>query len=135
MVKKLKVIIAGNRDINDYNYVILAIKKSGFDISEVVSGCAPGVDSLGERWARENNIPVKRFPAEWEKYGKVAGPLRNQKMAEYADALLLVWNSRGAGSFNMLQIAKKKGLIIYEHRIGKAAVADCQMTFCFEENA
>ena len=66
----MKVIIAGSRDCEDYVSLLVAIHLSHFEITEVVSGCARGADKMGERWAEEHGIPVKRFPADWNKYGK-----------------------------------------------------------------
>lgn len=102
----MKVIIAGSRTITDFSAVEKAVEKSGWrnEITEVISGCAKGVDKLGEMWARGNNIPIKSFPAEWNKYGKNAGPIRNRKMAEYSDCLIAVWNSISNGTRNMLEI-------------------------------
>lgn len=125
----LKVIVAGSRSISDYSLVSAAIEESGFQIAEIVSGTAKGVDSLGERWAEENNIPVKRFPAPWDdikdkpeneigqnsfskKYWKRAGAFRNQQMADYADALIAITNG-SSGTADMIERAKKKGLTIF----------------------
>lgn len=110
----MKVIIAGSRTITDYQAVREAIESSGFRIREVVSGHAKGVDTLGEFWAYSQHIPLMQFPAEWEKYGNMAGPIRNREMAEYADALILVWDGKSHGSANMLKTAKEHGLKIYE---------------------
>ena len=60
----MKTIIAGSRDLTDYNLVKLAVEESGFEIAEVVSGGARGVDRLGERWAKEHGVPIKRFIPE-----------------------------------------------------------------------
>ena len=60
----MRVIIAGSRSFTDYDLVDAATRKCGFVISEVVSGCARGIDNLGLVWALNNNIPVKKFPAE-----------------------------------------------------------------------
>lgn len=84
----MKVIIAGSRSIADYKTVELAIEAAQFEIDEVVSGGATGVDRLGELWAKENEIKMTQFPAFWNIYGRAAGPIRNKEMAEYADALL-----------------------------------------------
>ena len=113
----MRVIIAGSRNINDYNLVLAAIKHSGFEISEVVSGGCLGVDQLGERWAKENNIPIKRFKADWEKYGKSAGPKRNLQMAKGADALIVVKTAFSRGSLNMMGTATSMGLKVYKHPI------------------
>lgn len=106
----MRVIIAGSRTIRDYKAICSAIWLSGFVITEVVSGTASGVDSLGERWATEKGIPIKRFSAEWEKYGRSAGPRRNKQMAVYANALILVWDGKSSGSRHMLCVARTMGL-------------------------
>jgi YspA, cpYpsA-related SLOG family len=110
----MKVIVAGTRTIDDYRLVAGAIDLFPYEIKEIVSGCAKGVDSLGEEFASNHNILVKSFPADWNLYGKSAGPIRNKKMAEYADGLVLVWDGKSKGSANMLEEAKKKNLIIVE---------------------
>ena len=102
----MKVIIAGSRTIQNYNLVLNAIKASGFKITEVVSGGAGGVDSMGETWAYAHNVPIKQFPTDWNKYGKSAGYRRNEQMAEYADALILVWDGQSKGSAHMLKLSK-----------------------------
>ena len=98
----MKVIIAGSRKGFVARNVFEAIEESNFVITEVVSGCARGVDRDGEYWAKLNNIPVKLFPADWESHGKSAGYLRNLEMAEYADALIAVWDGKSKGTFNMI---------------------------------
>lgn len=112
----MKVIIAGSREITDYATVERAIRESGFQITEVVSGTARGVDRLGERWARENGIVVAPFPAQWKVGGKQnlgAGLLRNALMAEYADALIAIHDGVSRGTANMIYIAKSKGLHVH----------------------
>lgn len=109
----MKVIIAGSRDITDYNLVKLAIIKSQFVIDEIVSGGAKGVDALGEKFAYENWISLKVFPANWDKYGKSAGYIRNEQMAKYADALVAIWDGKSPGTKHMIELAKKHNLKIY----------------------
>lgn len=112
----MKTIIAGSRDITDHELVARVVKDSGFEITEVVTGCARGVDLLGSQWAAQNKIPWKAFPADWSKYPKAAGPIRNRQMAEYADALICIHHNT-PGSLNMLALAKARGLKIYEVKI------------------
>lgn len=113
----MKVIIAGSRQVTDYNAVKSAIEASGFKITKVLSGCARGVDRFGERWAKENNVSVVYFPADWEQYGKRAGMLRNFEMAGLADALIAVWDMKSKGTKNMIDLARKGKLKVY---IGQA---------------
>lgn len=106
----MKVIIAGSRGVNDYSLVVQAVERSGYNITEVVSGCATGIDTLGEQWARANNIPIKEMPADWNRHGRSAGPMRNRQMAEYADAAIVVWDGKSRGTRNMVEnmIRRKK---------------------------
>ena len=113
----MKVIIAGSRSITDYAMLEEAIKDSSFKITEIISGgCKAGIDTLGERYAKENNIPLKIFPAEWIRYGVAAGPIRNKEMAKNADALLAVWDGKSKGTSNMVDEANNHGLKIYLYR-------------------
>lgn len=100
----MRVIIAGPRDFYPhYDHVDRVVKESGFEITEVVSGDAEGVDYRGEQWAKKNSIPVKHFPADWKRLGKAAGPVRNGEMAKYADAAILIWTEEPTpGTSNML---------------------------------
>lgn len=109
----MKTIIAGSREITDFNLVEDAVKQSGFELTEVVSGTARGVDRLGEQWAEKHGVPVKRFPADWDKYGKAAGHIRNAEMADYANALVALWDGQSRGTKNMINTARKKGLTVY----------------------
>jgi hypothetical protein len=110
----MKVIIAGSRTITDVEIVHQAVVDSGFVVEEVVCGMAIGVDTCGSVVAYRMGIPVKEFPADWERLGKRAGHIRNSQMADYGDALILVWDGQSRGSANMLRQAREKGLKIYE---------------------
>jgi hypothetical protein len=112
--KIMKIIIAGSRHFNDYN--LLKTKCDYFlkntHCVEIVSGAAAGADALGEKYAAENGFALKLFPADWGKYSKAAGVIRNREMAKYADALILFWDGQSTGSQNMLHLANKNNLKI-----------------------
>lgn len=109
----MKVIIAGSRDYHDYDMLLQTIQESGFTITEVVSGMASGVDQLAIRYAKENNLPLHEYWAEWDFYGKAAGPIRNRLMADYADALIAIHTNNSSGTKNMIEEATKKDLLVY----------------------
>lgn len=113
----MRTIIAGSRNITDESLVEAAILESGFEITLVVSGCADGVDSIGEEWAKKNSIIIEYHAPDWQSFGKAAGPLRNKKMADRADALICIILDDSKGSTNMIDEATKKGLKIYVKRI------------------
>lgn len=102
----MRVIIAGSRAITDKWSVRRAVKMCGFEITEVVCGMARGVDSTGAAWAKENGIPVKAFYAAFKRPdGGVnynAGKERNERMAQYADALIAVWDGESKGTKHMI---------------------------------
>jgi len=103
----MKVIIAGSRQIEDYDALKTLIEKTGWDITEVVSGGCRGVDSMGEQWAEEHAIPVRTFVADWARFGREAGELRNRDMAAYADGLILLWDAKSPGASCMMRESAK----------------------------
>jgi len=109
----MKVIIAGSRDIIDYDLVVQAVAESGFVITELVCGMAQGVDMLGYRYAKDHRIPIKEFPANWDKHGRAAGPIRNKEMALYAEALIAMWDGESKGTKNMIDLATRQGLTVF----------------------
>ena len=109
----MKVIVAGSRSITRLTLVSKAIADSDFEVTEIVSGCARGVDRLGEQWANYNDIPIHYFPADWDQYGKSAGYRRNEEMAEYADALVAVYDGFSLGTQHMIQLANTHHLKVY----------------------
>lgn len=120
-MSSLRLIIAGTRNLYpSAEFIFSAIKMLGIsNIDEVVSGCATGVDQEGEHWASHYGAKIKRFPANWDVYGKAAGPIRNAQMAEYADALLLIWDGKSRGSASMKTEMIKLGKPVFEVILAK----------------
>ncbi len=106
----MKYIIAGSRDINDYDMFCRIMSQLALHekATEVVCGMAPGVDLMGKRWAEFWRIPVKEFPADWNTYGKAAGPMRNKQMVDYADALVAIMHKDSKGTQNCINQAINK---------------------------
>ena len=109
----MKTIIAGSREGITKEQVYKTIKDSEFDISAVLCGEARGVDAYGKQWALEKGIEVISYPADWDKYGKAAGPIRNKLMAENAEALIAVWDGYSRGTSHMINLARSMGLEVY----------------------
>ena len=125
----MKLIIAGGRD-----YIFDAADKDLLTemfegvVYEVVSGAARGADTEGELWALEHNIPITKFPADWNKLGKAAGFIRNTQMAEYADAVVLF--PGGKGTDHMFKEASKRELVVYDWRGGAHEPTCCDADTC-----
>ena len=120
----MRIIIAGSREFNNYavlkqniTNILLILNPAGESDVEFVSGTARGADQLGERFAKEYEYPVKRFPADWDKYGKSAGYRRNEQMALYAKedygVLIAFWNGVSKGTKHMIDIANRYGLKVF----------------------
>jgi hypothetical protein len=120
----MKLIIAGSRTITDYAILwrgLDAMARNGFDsgeVMEVVSGGARGADKLGERWAGDWEIPVKRFLPDWSK-GKTAGMIRNCAMVDYVmpdGALVVLWDGVSKGAAQIADYGRKRGLRVHVER-------------------
>lgn len=112
----MKLIIAGSRDLYWGVFSItevLAQAEIDDKITEVVSGCATGMDSCGEAWARTRGFPITSYPADWKTHDKAAGPIRNAQMADYADAALVIMRPGSRGSKNMIEEMLKRGKPIW----------------------
>ena len=132
----MKIIIAGSRSFSDYEFlknscqkIIFALQYSDNPLDyEIISGCANGADKLGEKFAQESGFQIKRFPAQWEFYGKSAGFIRNFDMGKYAkmsdySILIAFWDGKSHGTKSMIDIAKKMKfdwieIIRYEEKNG-----------------
>ncbi len=117
-----RVIIAGTREFNDLPLLFSIMddyrriaQETGHDADyEVVCGGARGADTIGAVWAQSNKLPIKHFPAHWNLYGKRAGYIRNEEMAEYAaemnGMLVAFWDEKSKGTEHMINLAKEYGL-------------------------
>lgn len=108
----VRIVVAGCRDYNDYDEARLFIDQCLTVIRKdneiiILSGGAVGADSLGERYARENGFKTELYPADWKKYGRSAGPIRNRQMAEACDCAICFWDGKSKGTESMLELANK----------------------------
>ena len=107
------LIIAGSRKQSIDLEIIKTLYNKYFDANEIVSGKEPtGIDKRGEDFAKLISLPVKAFPANWDKYGRSAGHKRNKQMAEYADGLMTFWDMESPGTKSMIRYAQENDLEI-----------------------
>jgi len=111
----MKLIIAGGRNFVNYEQLCKECDHLLHDQTniEIVSGAYyKGADKLGEQYAVERGFLLTKFPANWNQYGKAAGPKRNRQMANYANALIAFWDGKSRGTKNMIDLAKRFNLKI-----------------------
>ena len=123
---KARIIVCGGRHFNDYNTLetlvdsVIDEKGLNYNEIEIISGHCEGADELGEQYAKNRGITCILFPAEWSKYGRAAGPIRNSQMIEYASkstvSIVVAFVSpRSKGTLDTVTKATKKGFIVFIH--------------------
>lgn len=114
----MKLAIIGSRDFTDYDLLSRELKQYKDKITRVISGGAKGADTLGERWAKENNIPIQIFLPDWNKHGKGAGLLRNHDIIKNSNIVIAFWDGKSTGTKQALELTliykKPKKIIIYK---------------------
>ena len=121
---KNRIIIAGSRSCPEDSAILkdkinkILLHIDCYD-TEIVSGTCKGADILGENYAKDNKLPIKQFPADWDKHGNKAGYIRNKEMAEYATHLIALWDGESKGTKMMIDLAKRNGLKVRVIEIGK----------------
>jgi YspA, cpYpsA-related SLOG family len=119
----MKTVIFGGREFNNYTLMKFIIEETNWYktglITHVISGGAGGADALGAKWAREQKLELSVMPAEWSKYGRAAGHLRNGLMADQAELAIGFWNGNSKGTLNMMTLCKNKGIPLLVYRTDK----------------
>ena len=110
MIKR--VVIAGCRDYDNYTEAKLYIDFCLSNIRKehdivIISGGASGADAIGERYAKENGFKVEKHPADWQRYGRSAGPKRNKQMAIIGDYVICFWDGKSNGTKSFIEYAKE----------------------------
>lgn len=115
----MRIIIAGTRRLWSLPAVRWAMEESGFDITVIIAGGAPGIDTAAADVAALDEITLEVYSANWDKYGNAAGPIRNREMADAdAEGLIALPDSGSVGTLDMIDVMRKKGLPVYVKEIG-----------------
>ena len=121
----MKVLICGSRNITDPALVSQAVSQSGITTTHIISGGARGVDRLAGEYAVSQGIGFTEYPADWDKYGKRAGFIRNYAMVGAADAVIAVWDGTSPGTKHSIEFARSCGkrVFVYLNKSKSAEVA------------
>jgi hypothetical protein len=110
----LTVLVCGGRDYADRQRLFRLLDFNRAKIGLLVHGAAKGADSLAGAWATARKVRQLAFPADWKKYGRKAGPIRNVQMLREAVPDLVVAFPGGVGTQHMIGIARKAGVRVIE---------------------
>lgn len=107
-----RLLVCGGRDYSDRRraYVELDRIHVAYPISVIICGAAAGADRLAMDWAAARRVKCLPFPADWEKHGRRAGPIRNQQMLDEGVPTLVVAFPGGTGTADMVRRATKAGI-------------------------
>ena len=113
----MKLLVSGGRNYTDRKRVYAEIMAIFTDYSQEWAGCVlihgacpTGADKLADDWAAENEVPVMKYPPEWHKYGRAAGPFRNRRMLEEGQPDIVLVFPGGKGTANLLKEAQRMKL-------------------------
>lgn len=121
MATEIKLAIVGSREFSQpkrlFKLLDQFIKDNDYVVTEIISGGAAGVDTYAAQYAQYNKIPLKVHKAEWEKYGKKAGPIRNEYIIRDCDVCFAVWNGTSRGTKNDIDWCHKlnKDCWVYDY--------------------
>ncbi len=109
-----RVLICGSRSIKDKDWVFDNIESfwyenlACFRELTLLEGEANGVDKLAKEYAKINNWEnIEEYPADWEKYGRRAGFIRNEEMVKNCDCCLILWDGNSKGTYSDIELCKK----------------------------
>lgn len=113
----MRILVCGGRDFKDKNLVYKTLwpyyEEYRADL-EIISGMARGADHLGWLFAHHHDLKCHEFPADWDTYGKKAGPMRNIQMLVEGKPDLVIAFPGGTGTAHMVRISKKAGVKVIE---------------------
>jgi hypothetical protein len=113
------VLVCGGRAYTDTEIFrrIMDIYHREYNFTKVIHGGAQGADFMAKMWAVNNGIPEQEFKANWGKYGRSAGPIRNQKMINEGKPKLVIAFPGGSGTVDMIKRAKTSRIEVLEIEI------------------
>ena len=112
----MRVAVVGSRNYRNRArlYFVLDKYQEEHGLTHIVSGGAKGADSLAEEYAKERCIPYTIYPANWDRYGRSAGFVRNSQIANDCDAVIAFPLAESKGTRHTMELAEKAGLPVYE---------------------
>lgn len=109
----MRVLVCGGRNYKDLDHVVLVLDNLDPPATLIIHGGATGADQCAAVWAEQRGVPILRFPADWRRFGRSAGPRRNQRMIDEGKPDLIVAFPGGFGTADILARADKAGVVVW----------------------
>ena len=118
-------LISGKRDFTDYEKFCECMDEVVQCVDEpitIIEGGAKGTDALAKRYAEDHGHTLKEFPADWEKHGRAAGPIRNSEMVDFVKgmehrAAIFFWDGKSRGTGDCMRKAEKAEIVYEIYRV------------------
>ena len=134
-----KLLVCGSRTIRDTTYIkgptqwaknqIEAYwywNLARYEDLTMIEGAAKGIDTIAKEYAQENGWKIEEYPAEWKKYGRGAGYIRNELMVKAADEVLILWDGESRGTKHDIDLCEKYNkpykVLIYNDKVKETYV-------------
>jgi hypothetical protein len=134
-----KLLVCGSRTIRDTTYIkgptqwaknqidaYWYYNLACYDELIMIEGAAKGIDTIAKEYAQENDWKIEEYPAEWDKYGKSAGYIRNELMVKAADEVLILWDGESKGTKHDIDLCEKYNkpyvVLIYNDKVKETYV-------------
>jgi len=113
----MRILVCGGRDFNDD----ILVRKVLFNYIDknlvIIQGEARGADYLAKMWAKNYSVAYESYPADWSKYGKRAGYIRNVQMLNEGKPDMVIAFPGGKGTEMMINLAKSAGVPVTEIKV------------------
>ena len=107
----MTITVGGCRNFFDkeivFSYLDEVLSDAPLDKTVILSGHCSGVDELAELYAKERGCELMLYPADWKRYGRGAGPIRNKQMVEKSDWVIAFWDGHSPGTASLIFHAQK----------------------------
>ena len=136
-MEEVKIMVCGSRTITDRELIFKWINRELEIFHDnkviIIEGEARGVDTIAKDYALINHLDIMSFPANWDKYGKAAGMIRNEEMVKVCDHCLIFWDGQSHGTKNDIELCKKYNKTYRVIVPGKVNCDYCANKMTFED--
>ena len=110
-------LVCGGRTFSDRDYMFSALDELRVLCQPIklIHGAARGADRMADAWAASRGVPALAMPAQWDRYGRRAGSLRNEQMLLEQPDLVIAFTG-GVGTAHMVRIARRDGYPVLDLR-------------------
>lgn len=118
----MKVLICGSRNlVPSYSLLDKLIKEleetMELKVTEIIEGGASGVDIRAGEYARLRGYKLTEMKADWNKYGRAAGPIRNSEMVKLCDSAIAIWDGESRGTLDSITKLEKSNKMVIVHKL------------------